>query len=301
MSWEPRRTLVYCPGCKSVDLPPAVSAHHERQQAQRATVAVRQGATVSVPAGPAARARLRALKIQAEEWAEDWIDSIGDPDSYDRIQWKREASTFTAAMRGWIPELKNSETEAELAEIKRTILAELIESQPGKELRAEYDASLNRAGQAEQRRQYAEEKTQREAEREAAEAAEAARQQAEYQRRQRELAKAPAPRAITASPKPPDTAMIIAQMVEQNRKNKAERAARIERNGKCGWCRKPTPATRAYGAGYQQGGLIWGAPGTLTLALDRPHARSCSKHYEQAGKQAEQQNPGITTYYWELT
>jgi hypothetical protein len=305
LSWEPRRTLVYCPECKRIDLPPAVTAYHEREQAQRAAVAVRGSAAVADPvAEKADRARLRALKIQAEEWTEEWISTLGDPDSYDRIQWQCEAREFAAAFRGWIPEIRNAGTEDELAEIKQTITAKLIHSQPGKELRTEYDASRHRAEQAEQRRQYAEQLAEREAEleaeEEAEEAAEAERQQAEYERQQRELRKAPPPRAITPAPKPPDVMTIVAMAMEQNRKSKAERAERIERNGKCGWCRKPTPATRVYGAGYQQGGG-WRGSNEFVLASDRPSTRACPKHYPQADQGAEQQNPGLKTYYWELT
>lgn len=297
LSWEPRRTLTYCPECKHIELPPAVTAYYAREQAQRAIVAVRQQNTIADPAQEkTARARLRALKIREQQWAEELIETIGDPDSYDRIQWQREARDFTATMRGWMPELKNAETEAELADTKRIILAELINSQPGKELWAEYDAAINRAEHAELMRQRAEEIEQAEAEA----TAERMRQQKALEASRNNVRTPATSRAITATPqyKAPDAAIMIATMIEQSRRNKAERAAKIERNGQCGWCRKPTPATRAYGVGYQQYG--WGSNG-LTLALDRPNTRACSKHYEQAEQQAEQQNAGIKVYYWELT
>lgn len=298
VQWEPRRTLTWCPQCKRLDLPPAVSAYQDRQQAERAQVAVRQ---VADPvAERAARARLRALREDAESWAEDWIDTLGDPDSYDLVQWQREARAFAATLRGWIPEIKSAASEAEINEIKKTIIREVIQDGPGRELRDAYDASLQRAKQAEEREQYLRQVEESRAQREAEEQAEERRQQAEYERQQRELRKPAAPRAITATPKPPDAAVMIASLIEQNRKNKAARAAKIERNGQCEWCKKPTPATRAYGVGYQQNG--WGrGSNDLVLALDRPNARACPKHYAQAGQRAEQQNPGVKTYYWELT
>ena len=196
LSWEARGTLAYCDSCKCVDLAPSIAEHYDRQSSNSTEVAIRERADPIDEI--AAQSRLRGLIIEAGESVKAWVRNYGNPDSYDRIQWKREADAFGAAMRGWLPAIEGAKTEDRLTQIKGRILADVIDSEPGRALRAEREAVRNRAEQAELRRQRAEEMEQAQAE------AEAARQRqqvitAHVEKDVRQIATRE-PRAITAGP-----------------------------------------------------------------------------------------------------
>ena len=290
LSWEPRRTLVYCPACQRVDLPPAVSEHYQRQQSQRAEVATRQHADPI--AEKAARARLRALVIQAEQWADEWLETIGDPESYDRIQWQRAAREFSATFCGWMPELRNAETEDELTEIKSVIVSELLNSDPGKELRAEYDAARNRAEQAEERRQRAEEIERAEAE------AERARQQKMIEASRNDARKVANRRAITSGKEPthnPDPyGAALGSLATLMVKTQQNHDRAIEQRGKCTFAHTmgPKPADRLYWVPQRD----WRGTETGYALPNTPQLRACSKHF--AALEAEMTRQGYPDTVW---
>jgi hypothetical protein len=288
LSWEPRRTLVFCPECKSIDLPPAVSAHYAREQAQRATVAVRQSGAVADPAAERKeRVRFQALKKRKiEQLEEDWIETLGNPDAYDRSQWQTEARDFAATLHEWIRELKDADTEAELNAIWQDMFAEVIQSQPGKELRAEYDASLNRAEQAEQRRRYAEQMAEYEAEREAEEAAEAERQRKEAIAA-RQVA---TPRAITTGTKQVTTPTVTQLIIQAQQQR--ERA--LKQRGECMFKHRlgPKPADRLYWVPQRD----WQGNEHGYAVPNTPQMRACSKHF--AALEAEMTRQGYPDQVW---
>lgn len=290
MLWEPRRTLTFCPECQKVDLPPAVSEHYRRQASQRSETAVMQ--RVDPMAEKAARARLRALISQTEQWANDWIDSIGDEDSYDRIQWKREAGEFAAILRGYIPEIRNSETQEELAEIKSHITSEILNSELGTALRTEYDQARNRAENRAMARQRAAEIEQAEAEAEA----EADRQRAIMERSQQEVRQVATQRAITSGKGPSyaDGFASVAMAIERQR---VRTALAIEQRGQCAFKHPlgPHPADRLYGVpdrDYQGAMTGYSMP-------QSPQLRACSKHFGAAEAELNRQGyPDLT--WWDL-
>lgn len=272
LSWEARGTLAYCDSCKCVDLAPSIAEHYDRQSSNSTEVAIRERADPIDEI--AAQSRLRGLIIEAGESVKAWVRNYGNPDSYDRIQWKREADAFGAAMRGWLPAIEGAKTEDRLTQIKGRILADVIDSEPGRALRAEREAVRNRAEQAELRRQRAEEMEQAQAE------AEAARQRqqvitAHVEKDVRQIATRE-PRAITAGPAAsvmqadPFTGLAKQVWDAQERKSRA-----IAERGECAF-RHPLGAFPADG--------VCGIPhrdylGTETgYVAESPQLRACEKH-----------------------
>lgn len=111
------------------------------------------GTPVSLMAERVNRAKLRALREQAEQWANKWIDALGNPENYDSDEWKREARQFAALLRGFIPEFRDADSERELSEIKQYVSSEVINSQAGQSLRTAFENARRRAEIARQREQ----------------------------------------------------------------------------------------------------------------------------------------------------
>ncbi|MGH3283591.1 MAG: hypothetical protein ACRDPD_02705 [Streptosporangiaceae bacterium] len=308
MQWEPGRTLVYCAECGQVELPAAVGAHYERQASRataRAEVAIRDPM-----AEKAARARLRALRETAEDWLNQWLETIADDEMYDRAQWQRQARELAALLRGYIPEIRSAETEAELTAIKSHIVTEILNSEQGSAIRAEWQEAQDRAQRTyEARQRTAElEQSQREAEaereREQREAEQAARQAAIEQRRKTVQGR-PERRALT--PAPSDgyvaaTAAVVG-MVENWRKDREDRLAKY---GACAYEHgKPAIPGRRYWITT----LDWQGNQSGYELPNAPSAAVCKKHYaaanawieEQAALVARQSRARVAAVYTELT
>lgn len=277
--WEPRRTLIFCQNCNRLTLPPVITDHYGRAASQRSAVAVRDQADPM--AEMAARARLRALIATTEQWANGWIETLGDEDSYDRVQWKRSAREFTATLGGWLAEIKNAKTESELADIKAHIVGEILNSEPGTQLRAEYDEALGRSEQAELRRQRAEEV-----------AAAEARAEAERVNWEPEPEQLPAarPPAITSGYSPPHSWGTVAGalIAAQQRKER-----QLRENGGCEFKHRLTTVA----------GRIYGVPErnylneqTGNAAIGTPQFRACPKHFSAA--EAELNRQGYSDLVW---
>lgn len=297
LCWEPRRTLTYCTECKQIYVPTVITEHYARQASQSTEVAVRQRADPA--AEKAARARLRGQIIKAERWATRWVETIGEPDSYDRAEWQESAEEFAAAMRGWIPEIRSAETEAELAEVEQAIMAELINSQPGKDLQTAYNQSLERAEREEQRQQYAKDLAERQAQLEAA----AERDRREEARRERQEAAersrvADQRKAVTSGTSTrPTIDPTIAQIAVDIKAWQDRRAKDIEEKGACQfkhWTGQ-VPAERLFGVPARNlRGVDTGSP-----APDTPQYRACEKHYDAAVQRLSREGHKDVVY-WDL-
>lgn len=297
LRWEPGRTLVYCGPCNAIALPAAVTAHYERQAQRSAEVATR--AAIQGKPDRAARARLRALKEQIRARADEWLETIADPDCYDRAQWQRKARELAAMLRGYFPEITDAGDESELAEIWQEISA-LITSEDGHALRAEYDESQARAA-----RQYEAQQRTAELERAQLEAeaqAEREREAAERAARQAQVEQARAPKAITTGTRSrttparsPNAAALesIAVLIEESRQRKARELAE---KGACEFKHFGTAvAARLYGVPGRD------AVGRMTgLAVHgAPQYRACAKHFDAAEAQLNREGyPDVC--YWDL-
>src|SRR5215469_13056610 len=90
---------------------PGTESRVIRESASREVELVESRNPVSLMAERAERARLRALRETSEQWLTGWIDTLGNPDSYDYVQWQQQARQLAALLRGFIPELRDAETE----------------------------------------------------------------------------------------------------------------------------------------------------------------------------------------------
>lgn len=286
LSWEPGRTLVFCPECRCVDLPAAVTAHYAR----------RTGTEIAVRTGPdraeqrAVRTRLRALKDQASQYVDSWLDTIADPDCYDMSQWQAQASQLGSLLRGYLPEIANAADEAELGEVRAEINA-IIGGDQGRALRTAYDEAANRAERQAQAREQAEIQARQQREI-------AARQERERiaEARALESARSSERKAVTAKttkPLPPSGFELAAAQLWaiQQRKEK-----KLTENGECQFkhfgC---VAADRIYGVpfrdrfGQMNGNAIAGTP----------QYRACVKHYPAAGNRLNQEGYSDVCY-WDL-
>jgi len=290
LMWEPGRTLIYCTECPQVSLPPAVAEHYERQERRTAEVATR--AAPDTAARRSARVQLRALKTRMIERVESWLDAL-DPDELSGPV-ERLARDYQAELDGYLPEIKNAASEAEL----REIMAELTEVVARAESSGVLDA-IERHRQAVERQADEDERQAELAEREAREQA----RQAELERAQRARGAArPQPRAIAPRPSPAQlqgtagaVGSVIA-MIEQSRRNKA---ARLNKYGQCDFPhRNPVPAERLYGI---QTVNQWQGTGTGYQIPGSPQYRACGKHFTDASNAINSigyREPAVC--YWEL-
>src|ERR1035441_560984 len=115
--WEPGRTVVYCPDCQTATLPAAVTGHYERQAHRSAEVAVRAAPDRS--AERAARVRLRAIAQRMADHVNGWLDTL-DTDGL-RGNAERAALDYRAELTAHLPEIRDAESEAELAAIAADI------------------------------------------------------------------------------------------------------------------------------------------------------------------------------------
>jgi hypothetical protein len=290
LSWEPGRTLVFCSPCNLLSLPAAVGRHYEKQERQRSEVAVREHHDPA--AARTARVRLRARRDDAETWIGGWIETVADEDSYDRSEWKTQARTLAAMLRGYLPEIRSAESEPELAEI-RSEINEWLGGDLGKAIRDEYDQSQRRVEWAEEQNRIRAEQQRLAEEQYAARAIEDKRQADEKQRakhaaikREREQEEA---RQIAAKNQSHSTAALITEFAEDLGRRKDAADARRARNGKCAWCKKT--ATRLFGFGGYRGEFL----------ANNANIRACTKHHRDADVWiGKQEAYGFTAYHWEL-
>ena len=282
--WEPGRTVVYCPACQAVTLPPAVARHYDRQASRSTEVAVREQADPLAEA--AANARLRALRERAEEWLDGWLETLADPNSYDRTEWQRQAAELGAVLRGWRPEISKAESEEKLTAIKSHIVAEILNSDAGAALRDEHGKARQRIAAAIENGQRAAEQEQRQREQEAQEARD--RQEAE-RARAREIAARP-PLAITSGAPSTGWAAVNDMIVRQKQRT----ARAIEQRGACAFKHTlgDAPAERLYAVPDRD---YLGNPTGYAVA-GTPQIRACSKHFPAA--EAELNRQGYPDLNW---
>jgi hypothetical protein len=120
-AWEPRRTMVLCPGCKNLGLPVTVL-----ERAARSAEIATQAGTVATRAPSeaeqrAVRVRLRAVAQRMADRVSEWIDEF-DPDGLSGGP-LRLALDYRAEMAAWLPEIRAAKTEAELTEIAAEVQA----------------------------------------------------------------------------------------------------------------------------------------------------------------------------------
>ena len=285
VDWEPGRTLTYCPECQEagdnpVSLPVAVTEHYERQEQASQEVATRAAAPDQA-VERAARVQLRARKQQTRDKIAGWLDSVADPEMYDRDEWRHHAAELAALLSAYLPEIDHAGSEAELG----VVLAEVndqFNSQLGMALQAEWERAQQRARAAVERAEHERQRVRAEAEAEH-QAAETERQ-AERQR-QRQAAELAAQQRKAISSRPGGTNngwMTVAAMLTQDQ---VQKAAAIQRKGACEWKHAlgDAIAERVYAipARDWQGGITGMAPGTT-------YYRACSKHFEAAEAQLRQ-------------
>jgi hypothetical protein len=275
LTWEPGRTWTNCDACSEgeggVALPAAVTAHYERQ----AEIAIRASAEVAIRADPAAeqaaRVRLRALQDGARQRVESWLETIADPDSYDRVQNQGQARQLAAMLTAWLPEINTAVDEPALAATWVQIEA-LITGDQGRALSGEYEQAQFRVRQRYEARQY-EIQDEQQQEREQREAERAERQAEREQARQ--------PKAITGGGAAYRADIItalapVAIMIEQR---KQARDQQIAAKGECGfkhslaWTR--VVASRLYFVPARD----WQGNDTGQRIADTPQYRVCPKHY----------------------
>lgn len=287
--WEVGRTLVWCTTCKSITVPPAVSEHYARSHAT--DVAVRE------PADPmaerAARVRLRALKQQAEQRLARHRDTIADEEMHDRSQWQAHARQQSSVIDGWITEIQKAESESDLDGIMAHIDAEVLNSELGKALRAEWEQAQQRAARQWEYQQRAAEIEQRQKELDA----QREREEREAERAVRQSA-TPEPRAITTGrtatrsiPDSPYTGVALQIYRMQKRKERA-----IAERGKCvfkHFLGITVPADRNYYVPYRDSmgnATVYALPNT-------PQVLACTDHFKEAEIAMNKQ--GYSDLAWE--
>jgi hypothetical protein len=217
--WEPGRTVVYCPDCQTATLPAAVTGHYERQAHRSAEVAVRAAPDRS--AERAARVRLRAIAQRMADHVNGWLDTLDTGGLSGNAE--RAALDYRAELTAHLPEIRDAESEAELA----AIAADITEVTD----RAVSSGAV--AAIAEQRE--AAERAEQWRERERQAAAQAQRDQRD-QERQAALAERAAPRVIQGHAEQlaiTGPASNLVTMAGPLLKMAGRREARIERNGRC--------------------------------------------------------------------
>jgi hypothetical protein len=301
LSWEPGRTLTYCPECKSLDLPPAIISRYESQQDGQPSgvVAIRADPT----AERAARARIRAVREMSAEWLKGWIETVADEEYYDRSQWQQQARQLAALLRGFIPEIQSAQSEEELGEIKSYIVSEILTSEMGEALTAEYHQSIARTEKAaadrerfkDQRLQQLEWQAQNQIDQARAAQLESARaRQIEAERHQIEAAPRQIVR-ITPKPVSADTGLISIAIMMQQRAKAIEQ--KIAERGQCAFDHRmgPFPADRIYGIpDYDYNGKETGYTRPET-----PRVLACYKHFKAADDELKRQ--GHTDLRWWTT
>jgi hypothetical protein len=315
LAWEPGRTWTDCDACAEGDggmsLPAAVLRHYER----RAELATRASAEVAirpdVAAEQAARVRLRALRDGARQRVESWLDTIADPDSYDRGQNQGQARQLAAMLGAWLPEINTAADESALAATWKQIDA-LVTGEQGRALSAEHEQAQARIRQRYEAQQYAIEYEQQQ--RELAEQQEREQREAEREAREAEREQARQRKAITNGHRqvPVGNAGMLAvgingvvKMVVENRER---RESKIAEHGPCGYTdrhKKPEVSTRRYWIIA----LDWQGNDTGYAFPNAPQVVVCQKHYaladEWIGEQAEslkaQGNTQLRPAYTELT
>lgn len=303
LSWEPGRTVTFCGECPRVSLPAAVAEHYQRQAEPRAEVATR--AAPDSAASRAARVKLRALAQRMADRVREWIDAFDPEDLSGGTE--RAALDYRAELAAWLPEIKNADTEAELAAIMAEVNAITERARTSGVLDAierQREAVEREAEMAERRAELAEQEAE---EARAAELAERERQRraAIEARAQRQAVRPPAPRGQLATL--PNNgylagAVTLAGLVEASRKAKEQQ---IEKFGQCEYQhRKPVAAERRYYIST----VDWSGNTTGYEVPQAPSVLVCRKHFttadnwiqEQAALVASAWSGKVAAVYWEL-
>jgi hypothetical protein len=285
VQWEPGRTLIYCPPCKLAGLPPAVAEHYTRKEQRSTEVAARTTAAADPAAVRAARVRIRALKQRMINRLSDWIDAF-DPDELSGHA-ERLALDYHAELTAYLPEIKNADSDDELAEI----MAEITEitgraasSGALAEIERQRDA-LARADELAERQAEWDQQAEREARQAERDAQEAARRAAIEARTQRKAIEAPATRVPIGYV---GAAASLIAMIEQRRSAKEQK---IDRNGACGYQhRKPEAAERRYWITT----LNWQGNQSGQEPPNAPSVSACQKHFAMAEAWIQEQAAMIT-------
>jgi len=292
LEWEPGRTLVYCPECKRAGLPDAVTEHYARQLRRSTAVAVR--AEPDRSAERAARVQLRAAKDAVKRRVQTWLESVADEDSYDRVQFQRQAFELAAMLRAYLPEISEAEDEVTLGSVLRDVDA-LITGDQASALKIEYEQAQERAErQHRAREQTAELERYRQ---EAADQQERERQAAEREARQlaqQERKAITSGRTTTTTRLPPVSPYApLVLMIAERQKAKEQR---IASNGKCAFKHLgDVPATRIYAVPMR----VYGGQMSGYRVAEAPEYRACGKHHEAAEAQLNRDGYSDVAY-WEL-
>jgi hypothetical protein len=309
--WESGRTLIYCETCKRAGLPLAVTEHYARQSDQRAKLAVREPADPITVA--AANARLRALRDKAERWLGDWLETVADEDCYDLAHWQREASDLASLLRGWIPEIRTAASEEKLNAIKSHIVTNVLHSEAGKTLRAEYEQAQQRAARqwaaeqrAEEQERYARQ-LEAQREREAIQAEREAAQRAAIEDQQQRKVIQGKTVQRTIPPIPAGYPGAIFQAAKAIHDYQEQKKRKLDQYGACAYTDdhpKPAVAARRYWIMV----LDWQGNDSGNEYAGAPSAVVCKKHFaaadawieEQAALIQRQQGARIRAVYTEL-
>lgn len=284
LSWDARGTMICCPVCDYVDVAPSIAEHYARESSNSTEVAISE--RVNPIDEIAAQARLTGLIIHTENEIEAGIRKYGDPDSYDLIQWKRAALGFAATMRGWLPAIKNAQSESQLDQIRERIVNEVLDSESGKALRAEYRAARDRANQRELWQQNAEEIQQAEEE--------GQRQQSIIQATPEPVRQGATPLAVTSGQVPGILlGSPIAQLGLEINRWQLRRDDAIKQRGACEFKHHiGTAADRLYCVPQRD----FNGNDTGYAIASAPQMRACPKHY--AALEAEMARQGYTDIVW---
>jgi endogenous inhibitor of DNA gyrase (YacG/DUF329 family) len=291
LEWEPGRTLTWCAECKMVDLPPAVAGHYRREDARRSQVAIRDAPDSA--ALRSARVALRGRKDIARRQVGQLLNTVADDESYDRVQFARQAVDLAAMLRGYLPEIADAPDEDTLTAVLDEI-AEHMASPQGQALTAEYQASTGRADEWERQQT-------RRAEMAAQERQQA--EQAEREERARELAASRERKAITAGP-PARTPVVRTPAIQSGYTGVAVQIAafkiardnQIAQHGACEFKHRmmEIPASRLFGIPARN----WDGTMSGYAIANTPQYRACMKHYATAEAKLNQEGYSDVAY-WE--
>jgi len=300
VSWEPGRTLIYCPACPRAGLPAAVTDHYARQAQRSAEVATRPDSADSA-ALRAARVRIRAIAQRMTDTVGGWIETF-DPDGLGGNA-ERLALDYQAELTAYLPEIRQAASEAELTDIAAeiTVITSRASSSGAIDTIEQQREALQRQHErAEQEERWAEASRQRDQEQLAAQ------RRAEVERqRQAAIAARPERKAIqgTTQRRPalpePTLANSMAPLIVMMEHSREAKAKRVAEFGTCDFRHRKHPvAERIYGIQTTD----WNGQGTGWAAPGAKQARACSKHFAEALTWVEQiERPAQTMpCYWEL-